>query len=84
MTANLNTEVILGSGRSALVRELLPAFDWPEHRHGTGQDHRCSLEAIDLELRPVHHWTEIRVRAHVFICMLAAHLVWHLRQAGRR
>ena len=28
-----------------------------------------------------HHWTETRVRAHVFICMLAAYLVWHLRQA---
>ena len=40
-----------------------------------------SLKAIDLDLRPVHHWTETRVRAHVFICMLAAYLVWHLRQA---
>ena len=27
------------------------------------------------------HWTETRVRAHVFICMLASYLVWHLRQA---
>jgi hypothetical protein len=40
-----------------------------------------SLKAIDLDLRPIHHWTETRVRAHVFICMLAAYLVWHLRQA---
>lgn len=38
-----------------------------------------SIKAIDLHLRPVHHWTETRVRAHVFICMLAAYLVWHLR-----
>jgi hypothetical protein len=40
-----------------------------------------SIKAIDLDLRPIHHYTETRVRAHVFICMLAAYLVWHLRQA---
>jgi hypothetical protein len=40
-----------------------------------------SIKAIDVDLRPIHHWTETRVRAHVFICMLAAHLVWHLRAA---
>jgi len=40
-----------------------------------------SLKAIDLDLRPIHHYTQTRVRAHVFICMLASYLVWHLRQA---
>jgi hypothetical protein len=40
-----------------------------------------SIKAIDLDLRPIHHWTQDRVRAHVFICMLAAYLTWHLRQA---
>ena len=40
-----------------------------------------SLKSIDLDLRPIHHWTESRVRAHVFICMLASYLTWHLRQA---
>jgi hypothetical protein len=40
-----------------------------------------SIKAIDLDLRPIHHWTETRVRAHVFICMLAAYLTWHLRAA---
>src|SRR5450631_1695605 len=39
-----------------------------------------SLKAIDLDLRPIHHYTETRVRAHVFICMLASYLTWHLRQ----
>src|SRR5450631_870852 len=39
-----------------------------------------SLKAIDVDLRPIHHYTETRVRAHVFICMLAAYLTWHLRQ----
>ncbi len=40
-----------------------------------------SLKTIDLDLRPIHHRTEPRVRAHIFICMLALYLVWHLRQA---
>ena len=40
-----------------------------------------SIKTIDLDLRPIHHWTETRVRAHVFICMLAAYLTWHLRAA---
>ena len=39
------------------------------------------LKADDLDLRPIHHWLEGRVRAHVLICMLAAYLTWHLRAA---
>jgi hypothetical protein len=40
-----------------------------------------SLKAMDLDLRPIYHYTEARVRAHVLICMLALYLVWHLRKA---
>jgi hypothetical protein len=40
-----------------------------------------SLKTIDLELRPIHHRREGRVRAHVLVCMLACYLVWHLRRA---
>jgi transposase len=40
-----------------------------------------SLKTIDLEIRPIRHWTAPRVRAHVFLCMLAYHVEWHLRQA---
>jgi transposase len=36
-----------------------------------------------LELRPIHHRLEDRVRAHVFLCMLSYHLAWHLRRALR-
>ena len=39
------------------------------------------IKADDLDLRPIHHWLDGRVRAHVLICMLAAYLTWHLRQA---
>jgi Transposase DDE domain len=39
------------------------------------------IKADDLDLRPVFHRLEKRVKAHVLICMLAAYLTWHLRQA---
>ena len=39
------------------------------------------IKADDLDLRPIWHRLEERVRAHVLICMLACYLVWHLRQA---
>ena len=39
------------------------------------------LKADDLDLRPVYHHLEERVKAHVLICMLACYLVWHLRRA---
>ena len=40
-----------------------------------------SLKSIDLDLRPIRHYTETRVKAHVFLCTLAGYLTWHLRQA---
>ena len=40
-----------------------------------------SIKADDLDLRPIFHRLEDRVRAHVLICMLACYLTWHLRQA---
>src|SRR5215210_4236134 len=39
-----------------------------------------SLKGV-LELRPIHHRLEDRVRAHILLCMLAYYLEWHLRQA---
>ena len=41
---------------------------------------RC-LKTVDLDIRPIRHWTAERVRAHVFLCMLAYHVEWHLRRA---
>jgi hypothetical protein len=40
---------------------------------------RC-IKTIDLHVRPVYHWLEDRVRAHVLLCMLAYYLEWHMRQ----
>ena len=39
-----------------------------------------SLKTVDLHIRPIHHWLAPRVRAHVFLCMLAAHVEWHMRE----
>jgi hypothetical protein len=40
-----------------------------------------TLKGPELEIRPIHHHLEGRVRAHVFLCMLAYYLTWHLREA---
>jgi len=40
-----------------------------------------SIKSDDLDLRPVFHRLEERVKAHVLICMLACYLTWHLRKA---
>ena len=39
---------------------------------------RC-LKTVDLHVRPIYHWLEDRVRAHVFLCMLAYYVEWHMR-----
>jgi hypothetical protein len=39
------------------------------------------LKTVHLELRPIHHRLEERVRAHAFVCMLAHYVVWHMRRA---
>ena len=39
-----------------------------------------TLKSVDLQIRPIRHWTETRVRAHVFLCMLAYYVEWHLVQ----
>src|ERR1700756_5486804 len=39
-----------------------------------------SLKTVDLQVRPVFHWNAERVRAHVFLCMLAYYVEWHMRE----
>ena len=40
---------------------------------------RC-LKTVDLQVRPIYHRLESRVKAHIFLCMLAYYVEWHLRQ----
>jgi transposase len=42
-----------------------------------------SLKTVDLKIRPIHHHLETRVRAHIFLCMLAYYVEWHMREAWR-
>jgi transposase len=39
-----------------------------------------SIKTIDLKVRPIYHWLSKRIRAHVFLCMLAYYVEWHMRQ----
>jgi Transposase DDE domain len=40
-----------------------------------------AMKTVDLNVRPIFHWTADRVRAHVFLCLLAYYVEWHMRQA---
>jgi transposase len=40
-----------------------------------------SMKSVDLKVRPIHHYQPERVKAHVFLCMLAYYVEWHMRQA---
>jgi len=42
-----------------------------------------SLKGIDLKVRPIYHHLEDRVRAHIFLCMLAYYVEWHMKEAWR-
>lgn len=42
-----------------------------------------SLKTVDLKVRPIHHRLADRVRSHIFLCMLAYYVEWHMREAWR-
>jgi transposase len=42
-----------------------------------------SMKSIDLEVRPIYHRLENRVRAHLFLCMLSYYVKWHMMEAWR-
>lgn len=46
------------------------------------QAFRC-MKTIDLEVRPIHHRLADRVKSHIFLCMLAYYVAWHMREAWR-
>jgi transposase len=63
----------------------LPAGDVVRAYKNLEQAERAfgSLKGPDLQIRPIHHHLEDRVRAHVLICMLAYYLTWHLKAAWK-
>ena len=42
-----------------------------------------TFKSLDLQVRPIHHRLEARVRAHIFLCMLAYYVQWHMLNAWR-
>jgi Transposase DDE domain len=68
--------------RTSLAAEQLDTAHTVRAYKGLAQVERAfrCMKTIDLDLRPVFHWTAPRVRAHVLLCMLAYYLEWHMRQ----
>ncbi|MBW2659722.1 MAG: transposase, partial [Deltaproteobacteria bacterium] len=63
--------------------EELPAADAVRHYKSLSQVERAfrSIKTMDLEVRPINHHLEKRVRAHLFLCMLAYYVKWHMMEA---
>ncbi len=71
--------------RTNHTAENVPAGDVVRAYKNLEQAERAfrSLKGPDLQIRPIHHHLETRVRSHVFICMLAYYLTWHLKAAWK-
>ena len=71
--------------RTSLSEPRLSAADTVRSYKLLGQVERGfrSLKTIDLKVRPIRHRLEDRVRAHVFLCMLAYYVQWHMLEAWR-
>ena len=69
--------------RTSVPAEIMDAAETVQAYKDLARVERAfrSLKTVDLDIRPIRHWAEERVRAHVFLCMLAYHVEWHLRQA---
>jgi hypothetical protein len=71
--------------RTSVAAAQMDAADCVRNYKALAQVERAfrSLKTIDLKVRPIHHHTADRVRAHIFLCMLAYYVEWHLREAWR-
>jgi hypothetical protein len=69
--------------RTSVRRKALTPEQAVEAYKGLAKVERAfrSLKTVDLKVRPIHHRLEDRVRAHVFLCMLAYYVEWHMREA---
>ncbi len=65
--------------------EELSAADAVRHYKALSQVERAfrSIKTMDLEIRPIRHYQEQRVRTHLFLCMLAYYVKWHMMEAWR-
>jgi transposase len=68
--------------RTSECKQSLSAEDAVRSYKNLAQVERVfrTFKGLDIRIRPIHHRTEERVRAHIFICLLAYYVEWHLRQ----
>jgi hypothetical protein len=68
--------------RTSVPQEALPAAGTVEAYKSLAQVERAfrSHKTVDLQVRPIYHRREDRVRAHVLLCMLAYYVEWHMRR----
>jgi transposase len=86
--ANVNEEAALDGIyviRSSLTGTELSAEEAVRHYKALSQVERAfrSMKTMDLEIRPIRHYQENRVRTHLLICMLAYYVKWHMVEAWR-
>jgi hypothetical protein len=69
--------------RTSVPKEVLGAEDTVRAYKDLAKVERAfrCLKTVDLHLRPIHHRLVPRVRAHVFLCVLAYYVEWHMRRA---
>jgi len=69
--------------RTSEPQQVLSADDTVRSYKNLAQVERAfrTLKGADLRIRPIHHRSEERVRAHIFLCLLAYYVEWHMRQA---
>ena len=69
--------------RTSEPKERLSAEDTVRKYKGLSEVERAfrCLKGLDLLVRPIRHRTEDRVPAHIFLCLLAYYVEWHMRQA---
>ena len=71
--------------RTSLPKERMDAEETVRSYKLLSQAERAfrSFKTVDLMVRPIHHRLEGRVRAHIFLCMLAYYVQWHMMEAWR-
>jgi transposase len=69
--------------RTSVPADALSAPDTVRTYKSLAQVERAfrSIKTMDLKVRPIFHRLDDRVRAHVFLCMLAYYVEWHMRKA---
>jgi transposase len=68
--------------RTSVPNDILNAHEAVRAYKGLSVVERAfrSMKSVDLKIRPIHHRLADRVRSHVFLCMLAYYVEWHMRQ----